>query len=79
MAAMAVAEQAVEAYVAYTSTTQRREMMMRNSGFGLMVCVLVFVALVGPGHAAEAMEPAASAVGQLQNPTERTGRLAIPS
>jgi hypothetical protein len=76
--AVALAKQAFEANVTYTSTTQRSG-MMRNSGIGLMVCALVFVALVGPGHAAEVMEPAASAVGQLQNPIERTGRLAIPS
>ena len=28
--------------------------MTRNSGIGLMVCALVFMALAGPGHAAEA-------------------------
>ena len=27
--------------------------MTRSSGVGLMVCALVFVALAGPGHAAE--------------------------
>jgi hypothetical protein len=30
-------------------------MMTRNRGIGLMVCALIFVALVGPGHTAEAI------------------------
>src|SRR4029434_7840684 len=33
---------------------QRREIMPRNSGMGLIIGALVFVALAGPGYAAEA-------------------------
>src|SRR5437867_2258763 len=43
-----------EAHVAYTLIVQRRESMTRNRRIGLMICALVFVALVGPGHAADA-------------------------
>ena len=36
--------------------------MTRNSGFGLMVCALVVVALAGPGHAADATIRANAAI-----------------
>ena len=36
--------------------------MTRNSGIGLMICALLFVALVGPGHAAEAIVRANAAI-----------------
>jgi hypothetical protein len=48
-------------------------MMMRKSGIGLMVCALVFVALVGPGHAAEAIMGANAAIqgeGRFYRATE---------
>jgi hypothetical protein len=33
---------------------QRRQIMTRNRGMGLMIGALVFMALVGPGYAADA-------------------------
>jgi hypothetical protein len=47
--------------------------MTRNSGIGLMVCALVFVALAGPGHAAEAILGANAAIqgeGRFYRATE---------
>jgi hypothetical protein len=36
--------------------------MTRNSGIGFMICALVFAALAGPGHAAEATIRANAAI-----------------
>jgi hypothetical protein len=59
--------------VACTSTTQRRENMTRNSGIGLMICAVVFVALAGPGYAADATIRANAAIqgeGRFYRATE---------
>jgi hypothetical protein len=47
--------------------------MTRNAGIGLMICALVFVALAGPGHAAEATIQANAAIqgeGRFYRATE---------
>ena len=47
--------------------------MTRNTGIGLMICALVFVALAGPGHAADATIQANAAIqgeGRLYKATE---------
>ena len=47
--------------------------MTRNRGMGLMICALVFVAFVGPGHAAEAILGANAAIqgeGRFYRATE---------
>jgi hypothetical protein len=47
--------------------------MTRNSGIGLMICTLVFVALAGPGHAADATIRANAAIqgeGRFYRATE---------
>jgi hypothetical protein len=47
--------------------------MTRNSGISLMVCALVFVALAGPGHAADATLQANAAIkgeGRFYRATE---------
>jgi hypothetical protein len=47
--------------------------MTRNSGIGLMICALVFVALAGPGHAADATIRANAAIqgeGRFYRATE---------
>ena len=47
--------------------------MTRNRGMGLMICALVFVALVGPGHAADATIQANAAIqgeGRFYRATE---------
>jgi hypothetical protein len=47
--------------------------MTRNSGIGLMICALVFVALAGPGHAADATVRANAAIqgeGRFYRATE---------
>lgn len=47
--------------------------MTRNRGIGLMICALVFVALVGPGHAADSTIQANAAIqgeGRLYKATE---------
>ena len=47
--------------------------MTRNSGIGLMICAVVFVALAGPGHAADATIRANAAIqgeGRFYRATE---------
>src|SRR5262245_32498851 len=47
--------------------------MTRNTGIGLMICALVFVVLVGPGHAADATIQANAAIqgeGRFYRATE---------
>ena len=47
--------------------------MTRNSGIGLMICTLVFAALAGPGHVAEAVIRANAAIqgeGRFYRATE---------
>ena len=47
--------------------------MTRNRGMGLMICALVFVAFVGPGHAAETIMGANAAIqgeGRFYRATE---------
>jgi hypothetical protein len=47
--------------------------MTRNSGIGLMICAFVFVALAGPGHAADATIQANAAIqgeGRFYRATE---------